>query len=79
MGTSSNRGVGALITVEAGQLVQTKQTSAGASYASMHSIDQMFGLLDIDTVDKITVQCPTAWSDAGRDARTREIMAERLD
>ena len=60
MGTSSNRnGIGATVTIEAGNSTQIREVSAGASYASMHSIDQQFGLSRSSLVDRATVRWPS--------------------
>ncbi len=60
VGTSSNRnGIGATVTIEAGNSTQIREVSAGASYASMHSIDQQFGLSRSSLVDRATVRWPS--------------------
>ena len=60
VGTSSNRnGIGAIVTVEAGNSTQIKGVGAGGSFASMDSIDQQFGLLRHNLVDRVTVRWPS--------------------
>ncbi|MCH8929089.1 MAG: VCBS repeat-containing protein [Candidatus Marinimicrobia bacterium] len=59
-GTFSNRsGIGAKIKVKSGSIVQTKEVTAGASFASMNTLDIGFGLKNVDLIDKITVYWPS--------------------
>jgi len=59
-GTFSNRnGIGAKIKVQAGSLVQIKEVTAGASFASMNTLDIGFGLKKEPNVDNITVYWPS--------------------
>jgi len=60
VGTTSNRsGIGAIVAIKAGTSTQIREVNAGASYASMHSINQQFGLLKNSLVDKVTVRWPS--------------------
>lgn len=59
-GTFSNRsGIGAKIKVQTGSLVQTKEVAAGASFASMNTLDIGFGVKNVTVIDKITVYWPS--------------------
>ena len=59
-GTFSNRsGIGAKIKVQTGSLIQTKDVTAGASFASMNTLDIGFGLKKAAVIDKITVYWPS--------------------
>ena len=59
-GVESNRdAVGALVTLESGDLSQIRQVSAGSSYASQQSLRLYFGLGDATGVDRLSVRWPS--------------------
>lgn len=58
-GTAANRdGVGALVTVIAGDLSQTVETAAGGSYLSHDDTRAHFGLGHRSTVEAVEVRWP---------------------
>lgn len=58
-GTESNRSaIGAVVTLEAGDLRQTQVVAAGSSYASQHDRRLSFGLDDREQADRVTVRWP---------------------
>jgi MYXO-CTERM domain-containing protein len=59
-GTHSNRdGIGAVVTVRAGDLVQTRVVGAGHGFASQFSLEQVVGLGDATEVDSVRVRWPS--------------------
>ena len=73
-GTFSNRsGIGAKIKVEAGSLEQIKEVTAGASFASMHTLDIGFGLNSNTNIDKITVYWPSGNIQELTDVKVNQI------
>lgn len=67
-GKRSNRSaIGAVVTVEAGGLVQRRQVTAGRGYLSQSELPLTFGLGKLDKVDRITIRWP------GKDAQTQVI------
>jgi enediyne biosynthesis protein E4 len=67
-GKRSNRSaIGALVTVEAGGMVQRLSVTAGRGYLSQSELPLTFGLGKIDKVDRITIRWP------GKDAATQVI------
>ncbi|MCB1056127.1 MAG: CRTAC1 family protein [Acidobacteria bacterium] len=78
-GTTSNRdAVGALVTLEAGDLRQVQVVSAGSSYASQHDRRLHFGLGDRELVDRLTVRWPGGGEETFTDlpARSRVRIVE---
>jgi hypothetical protein len=67
-GKRSNRSaIGAVVTVEAGGLVQRRQVTPGHGYLSQSELPLTFGLGKIDKVDRITIGWP------GKNATTQVI------
>jgi len=59
-GTESNRdGVGALVTVETNGEIQTRQVTAGSSFASQHSARLYFGIGEQTQVAALVVRWPS--------------------
>ncbi len=59
-GTASNRdAVGAVVIIEAGDLEQMRQVTAGSSYASQHSQRLYFGVGESNEIERLTVIWPS--------------------
>ena len=73
-GTDSNRdAVGALVRIQTSAGSQLRHRSAGSGYASQHSDRLYFGLGDVETVDRLTVE----WPSGARETHTN-IASNRL-
>jgi hypothetical protein len=66
-------GVGAVVTVRAGDRIQRREVRAGTSYASASMGPLMFGLGDSDQVEELTVEHPI-----GGTRRLRNLQADRV-
>ena len=74
VGTKSNRnGVGAKVTVVAGDLVQTDQVKGGGSYLSAHDPRLHFGLGKRETIDSVEIHWPS-----GRIQRLTGVKPDRI-
>ncbi len=75
VGTWSNRdGIGAKVTIEAGRLVQVKETRAGSSFLSMDSPWLTFGLGRYKRVHRIEVQWPSGLTERFRGTAANRIL-----
>ncbi len=78
-GTTSNRdAIGAVVSLEAGGLRQTRQRTAGSGYASQQSGRLHFGLGDAPSVDRLTIRWPSGKEETFEDipARSRIRITE---
>ena len=60
IGTKSNRdAIGAMVRVEAGDLIQSRMVKSGSSYLSQSELPLTFGLGKRDVVERVTIQWPS--------------------
>ena len=75
IGTVSNRdGIGALVTVQSGELRQVQQVAAGDSYLSQSSPAVEFGLGHHEKVDSLVIQWPSGIIQTLRDVRVNQRL-----
>ncbi len=75
IGTVSNRdGIGALVTVQSGNLRQISQVAAGDSYLSQSSPALEFGLGHREKVDSVVIQWPSGIVQTVRDVRANQRL-----
>ncbi|MEP0262647.1 FG-GAP-like repeat-containing protein [Dokdonia sp.] len=60
---SNNNGIGALITIEGGFGIKTRNVRSGEGFANMHSLNPHFGLGDFDVIDTVTIEWPSGITD----------------
>ena len=75
IGTVSNSdGIGALVTVQSGELRQVQQVAAGDSYLSQSSPAVEFGLGHHEKVDSLVIQWPSGIIQTVRDVRVNQRL-----
>lgn len=73
VGTVSNRdGIGALVKVQSGNLLQIQQVAAGDSYLSQSSPEVEFGLGHREKVDSVVIQWPSGIVQTVHDVRANQ-------
>lgn len=73
-GRQGNRdAVGAVVVLEAGGLLQTRQVTAGSGYASQQSRRLYFGLGEAESIDRISIRWP-----GGGEWQAKDLAPNRL-